>query len=221
MVHLQAPAWAHSTGQPVRPHQPAAVRGLRPAGLERHERRAGRTRLRDPRPPRRRPQGTRRRRRSQRTRSRTLRRKRHGIQSPIWWQRPHATRRQDPAQEPEPAGLRQPRAIPRLLLRRIPSPLPPQQRTTTRHRAEPRPAQMRPKMRQRRPHRHPHGRARRGSKMPGSTDRIAYDTDTHTGEAGTTPRPAARGENRTRTKTPRHSAGTCHEPRISTNPSAA
>ena len=61
VVHLQAPAWADRTGQPVRPHQPLAVRGLRTAGLERHERRAGRTRLRDTRPPRSRLRATRRR----------------------------------------------------------------------------------------------------------------------------------------------------------------
>ena len=34
-------------------------------------------------------------------------------------------RRQDPAEKPEPASLRQPRTTPRLLLRRIPGPLPP------------------------------------------------------------------------------------------------
>ena len=110
-------------------------------------------------------QETRRRRRSERTRSRTLRRKRQRIPGAIPRERLHTARRQGPAEEPEPAGLRQPRAIPRLLLRRIPGPLPPRQRSTARHQAEPRLAQVRSKMRQYRPHRLSHGRDRRGSEI--------------------------------------------------------
>ena len=110
--------------------------------------------------------------------------------------------------------LRQPRATPRLLLRRIPGPLPPQQRSTAPHRAKPRPAQVRPKMRQYRPHRLPHGRARRGSQIPGSTDRLADNTCTHAGETGTAARPVAHRESPTRAETPRHGTEGAMNPNI-------